>query len=69
MICYRNMTFCADSMADAKAPCVEKRCYRRFSTELAAARRRWLHDPDKTPIAFKHFAETCPGYRNGDVQQ
>lgn len=70
MTCFRDMTFCADSMADAKVPCVEKRCHRYFSAETrVAARRWWSHDPDNAPIAFSHFAETCPDYKPQEPQE
>lgn len=53
MICYKDMTFCS-------AECVNRKCRRNFSPEVAeGARKWWSHDPDNAPIAFSDFSDRC----------
>jgi hypothetical protein len=54
VICYRDMTFCADA-------CATKDCPRQFGPDQQAAAERWWGEPG-APVMFANFAANCPTF-------
>lgn len=59
MICFRDMSFCADSDQCANA----QGCGRNFDDEQKAAAKRWWGN-DGAPVAFMSFKETCELFKD-----
>ncbi len=53
MICYRDMSFCAES-----AQCATNTCARHWDDDKQAAADRWW-GKEGAPVAFMSFRENC----------
>lgn len=58
MICFRDMSFCADAEECANA----QGCHRYFNAEQQSAAKRWWGGDD-APVAFMSFKETCEFFK------
>ena len=54
MICYKDMTFC-------NASCNNARCYRKLTTEVKEAAKKWWGS-DGAPIAVSDYSNKCAYY-------
>lgn len=61
MLCYRDMTFCAD-VDTFESKCLNTTCPRNLTQEVKDAAEKWWGKP-RAPIAYTDFSDTCTHYQ------